>query len=67
MIKTCSCCGRTFTPETWRTLAYVGPLFKSLPEDATEEERRAVLRNCTCKSTIAWVDPDPYTPEDSRP
>lgn len=47
-MKTCRACRRTWTPESWRALKYVG-----IQRIDLEGEPDLELRNCTCGSTLA--------------
>jgi hypothetical protein len=44
-IKTCGCCGKTYTAQEWAAL----PLLGRMRMDGESLE----LRNCSCRSTLA--------------
>lgn len=46
IVKSCACCGRTFTASSWLSLKYVG-------QQDDGEGGWLNLRNCPCGSTLA--------------
>lgn len=54
-MKSCKCCGATYTREKFAALPYVGKM-----EDLT-------LRNCACGSTLALVNAEPVRSVESVP
>lgn len=50
IVKTCGCCGRTFTPAQWAALPSLG----TMPSETESGEPCAIeLKNCSCDSTLA--------------